>query len=189
MPDLPTIKAQLLESRFLATGVPAVAGAGVYAFFLKTTGALPGLSLEPSGLLYVGMTESSFEARNHFEHRHSGFSTLRRTLGALLKTSLRLRPIPRGDGRLLSNVRHYRFTDEDELRLTEWMQTHLTCGFAAIGEGIRAVERSLIVELRPPLNLVGWPNPQRRSLHAAKDACRQEAECAIAETGVAGVTG
>lgn len=181
MSDLPTIKAQLLESRFSAAEVPAEAGAGVYAFFLRTAGALPGVSIAPSGLVYVGMTESSLEVRNHFEHRHSGFSTLRRTLGALLKTPLRLRAIPRGDGRLLSNVRHYRFAGEDERRLTEWMKTHLTYGFVAIGEGIRAVERTLIAELCPPLNLVGWPNPQRKFLHAAKDACRKEAGHVIAE--------
>jgi len=96
-----------------------------------------------------------------------------------IANSLRLRTVPRGNGRLLSNVRHYRFIDEDERRLTEWMQTHLTYGFAAISEGIRAVERSLIVELRPPLNLVGWPNPQRI---IARGEGRMQAERAFAET-------
>lgn len=77
------------------------------------------------GLLYVGMTDQGLDARNHFQHLHSGFSTLRRSLGALLKEALRLRAIPRGSGSIKSNVRNYRFTDEGERALSDWMNRHL----------------------------------------------------------------
>ena len=41
-----------------------VGGEGVYAFFLAEPGALPGLSIEPSGLIYLGKS-SDLQARNH----------------------------------------------------------------------------------------------------------------------------
>ena len=55
-------------------------------------------------------------------------------------------------------------------------KAHLTYGFVVVSNDIcGAVERALIAELRPPLNLTGWPNPQRRSLRALRDVCRKEA--------------
>jgi GIY-YIG catalytic domain-containing protein len=108
VPDFSTVKAQLLDPRrrYRAGDIPAVDGAGVYALFLAAPGALAGVSIEPLGLIYVGMTESSLEMRNHFAHRDSGFSTLRRSLGSLLKAELTgrrayrrpmLREIPRSE--------------------------------------------------------------------------------------------
>jgi hypothetical protein len=158
-----------------AEEIPAVDGAGIYAFYLSSPGELAGVSIEPYGLLYLGMTDSSLEVRNHFNHEHSGFSTLRRSPGALLKPSLALRAIPRGSGSSPTNVTNYRFRAADELRLTEWMKTHLTYGFVVVSHDIRAVELALIDKLRPPLNLTDWPNRQRRSLRALRDVCRQEA--------------
>jgi hypothetical protein len=175
MTDIPTIRAHLLGTQYRAEEIPPVDGAGIYAFYLSSPGELPGVSIEPSGLIYLGMTDSSLEVRNHFNHEHSGFSTLRRSLGALLKTSLALRAIRRGSGPSRTNVQNYRFRDADELRLTEWMKAHLTYGFAVVSHDIRAAERGLIAELRPPLNLTDWPNPQRRTLRALRDVCRQEA--------------
>ena len=65
--------------------MPRVDGAGIYAFFLTDPALLHGIHIETSGPLYLGKTESSLDARNHFTHKHSGFSTLRRSLGAILK--------------------------------------------------------------------------------------------------------
>jgi len=175
MTNIAGIKAQLLGRQYRAEEIPAVDGAGIYAFHLTTPGAFSGVGIESAGIIYLGMTDSSLEVRNHFTHAHSGFSTLRRSLGALLKTSLALRAIRRGSGPSRTNVQNYRFRDADERRLTEWMTANLTYGFAAVGHGTRAVERALIAELRPPLNLTYWPNPQRRSLRALRNICRQEA--------------
>jgi hypothetical protein len=58
-------------------------------------------------VLYVGMTESSLEVRNHFTHKHSGFSTLRRSLGALLRHELGLWPIPQRAGTV--EIQRYEF--------------------------------------------------------------------------------
>jgi hypothetical protein len=170
---LASIRAQLLEPRDRADAIPN--SAGVYAFHLAAPEALPGVGIGPCGVVYLGMTDSSLKVRDHFGHRHSGFSTLRRTLGAVLTTSLLLQAIPRGDGRSPSNVQHYRFRDEDESRLTDWMTAHLTFGFALVVDNTRMVERALIVDLCPPLNLVGWPNPQGKHLRALRSTCWEEA--------------
>jgi hypothetical protein len=173
MLPLSTIKDRLSGIRYRANAIAG--GAGVYACFLAAPGALAGLSVEPSGLIYLGRT-SNLEVRNNFAHRDSGFSTLRRSLGALLKEELRLQAIPRGDVPLRNNWRYYRFREEDEQRLTDWMIAHLTYGFAIVGDDIKTVEQALIAELRPPLNLTGWPtNPQEPYLRKLRDACRDEA--------------
>jgi hypothetical protein len=136
MPDLPTIKAQLLKAWFSATEIPAVAGVCVCAFFLKTAGALHDLSIEPSGLIYLGMTESSLEVPNHFEHR------AQRTLDA-----------PPHTRRAIEDIAAVAAGSSQRWAIAE--QCTALTAFFVIGEDIRAVERSLIVELRPPLNLVG----------------------------------
>jgi hypothetical protein len=174
--DISAIKAQLLGKKYRAEDIPAIDAAGIYVFNLETPSELAGVNIDASGgPIYLGMTDSSLKQRLHFTHEHSGFSTLRRTLGALLKTSLNLRAIPRGSGPSQTNVQNYRFPDEDERRLTDWMNCHLTYGFAVIANDITAVEQALTRELRPPLNLTGWPNPQRQYVRTLRDACRLEA--------------
>ena len=174
MVPLSTIKGRLLGTRYRADAVAGVGGEGVYAFFLAEPGALAGLSIEPSGLIYLGKS-SNLEARNHFAHRDSGFSTLRRSLGALLKEELRLQAIPRGPWRSRNDLRYHRFRDKDEQRLTDWMIAHLTYGFAVVADDLKAVEQALITELRPPLNLIGWPNPQEPYLRTLRNVSRDEA--------------
>lgn len=92
---------------------------GVYAFYLSSDRSqLQLLQLDENGLLYIGMTEDSFQARNHFTHTHSGFSTFRRSLGALLKEDLGLRAQPRSGGSSPNNIDCYRFHPEGEAALS-----------------------------------------------------------------------
>jgi hypothetical protein len=72
MTNIPTIRAQLLGTQYRADDIPAVDSAGIYAFYLSSPGELAGVSIEPSGLIYLGMTDSSLDVRNHFNHEHSG---------------------------------------------------------------------------------------------------------------------
>jgi hypothetical protein len=56
------------------------------------------------------------------------------------------------------------------------MIAHLTYGFAVVADDLKAVEQALITELRPPLNLIGWPNPQEPYLlRTLRNVCRDEA--------------
>jgi hypothetical protein len=121
------------------------------------------------------MTESSLDSRNHFEHDNSGFSSLRRTLGALLKSKLRLRAIPRAQGPSKTNVTNYRFTEAGERKLTKWMKQNLMYSYTPVKLDIISREKDLIKSLEPPLNLTGWRNPQRNDLKLLRAKCRDEA--------------
>jgi hypothetical protein len=121
------------------------------------------------------MTDSSLDARCHFNHAHSGFSTLRRSLGAFLKERLALRAVPRGPGPSPTNVRNYRFESDGETRLTEWMRENLLYAHVPLNQEIADTERDLIRSTEPPLNLTGWPNPQKELIQDRRRACVEEA--------------
>jgi hypothetical protein len=148
---------------------------GVYAFSIVDPTALACIEIGPSGLLYVGMTESSLEVRNHFGHKDSSFSSLRRTLGAILKQPLDLHAKVRGNGLSNQDKRCYHFGADGEEKLTAWMKKNLEYGYEAVAKNISARERELIRSLQPPLNLTEWPNPQRKFLMDLRKACRVSA--------------
>lgn len=152
-----------------------ISSAGAYAVLLAAPASLPTVVPGRDGLLYVGMTDQGLDARNHFQHAHSGFSTLRRSLAAVLKEALNLKAIPRGPGSSKTNVRNYRFTDKGERVLTEWMNRNLLLTQVAVDADLSAFEADLIALLEPPLNLKGWPNPQRDMVKRLRAACAAEA--------------
>jgi hypothetical protein len=89
----------LAAPEYAADEVPICNGIGLYGLVLRDHAALAEINVEKHNILYIGMTESTLMGRNHFLHLDSSFSTLRRSLGALLKTELKLLAIPRGAGR------------------------------------------------------------------------------------------
>lgn len=168
-------------SEFLAGAAPppeapVIPSPGVYAFLLHNAASLPEIAPGRDGLLYVGMTDDGLDARNHLQHAHSGFSTLRRSLGALLKAELGLRAIPRAPGASRSNVVNYRFTPAGEQALSGWMESNLLIAQSPLTGNILAIEKNIIRLLEPPLNLTGWPNPQRAYLKHLRSLCVAEAE-------------
>ena len=97
--------------------LPELHGAGLYAFYLNDPEQLAPIETGENGLVYIGMTQDDLHVRNHLLHQISGFSTLRRSFGALLKTRLNLVAIARGRGSSESNFRNYCFTPDGEQRL------------------------------------------------------------------------
>jgi hypothetical protein len=156
--------------------VRAPARPGVYAWFLDEASALPTLPDQGHDPIYVGMSSNLTQRgdETHFRSGESGFSTLRRSLGALVKEELRLSAQPRGTGSSPQNYRCYRFDDVGEERLTDWMRDHLRVGIAPI-ENPETVEGELIALAEPPLNLTRWPNPHRAVIKALRKACADEA--------------
>jgi hypothetical protein len=185
MADLLRLKSQLLGARYGADDTTSDDGAGVYAFFLAGPTVLAGMRIEPRGLIYVGAADSSGDVRDQFAYADSGFSTLRRSLGALLKEQLRLNAIPRGL-RQPETTRNYRFCDGSEQRLTLWMRANLRYGFVVLPREVKSVARALIADLGPPLNLIHWPNPQGPYLRALRAICRDEAHNAGRSPGSPG---
>jgi hypothetical protein len=142
---------------------------GVYGLFVQ---AYDGSAENPSyidewELFYIGMTADGSGARDHFAYSHSGLSSPRRSLGALLKDKLKLRAIPRGRGKSKNDFANYRLEPQGELALTRWMYEHVKVSHVPVAEGkqqIHDIEKRLIALLKPPLNLRGKPRC-RRCLH------------------------
>jgi hypothetical protein len=154
----------------------APAEAGVYALFLAPTACLPGVEPPEGGLLYVGKSRNLAErdVDTHFATGHSGFSTVRRSLGALLRVKLDLKPVPRGTSASESNYRNYKFEDDGESRLTDWMRTNLEVAAIAATD-YAMLEDALITDLQPVLCLKGWPNPNAAEIKSARKRCVEAA--------------
>jgi len=154
---------------------------GVYAFYLRNPGALGRLTTRPDELLYIGKTTNLKErGETHAANGGNGFSTVRRSLGALLIDELGLRPRPRGAAASPKDFTSYRFDPPGEQRLAAWMREHLTgASYCHLKPG--DLEAALIAAACPPLNidqpmkaqaLPSWrPNPHAPALSAARKHC------------------
>jgi hypothetical protein len=165
----------MFDQQYRWDELPQADGPGVYVYFLRDQDALPPIQVASSSILYVGMTASSLDSRCHFNHSHSGFSTFRRSLGAILKQTLDLKAQPRSSGRSSSNTQNFRFDEDGEAQLIEWMRDNLRYAHSAVDENVQAVEADLIRSLEPPLNLTGWKNPQKPLIQDLRRVCVREA--------------
>ncbi|WP_084398463.1 GIY-YIG nuclease family protein [Henriciella aquimarina] len=152
-------------------------GSGFYAIYLKANADLPFIGLPEDRLLYIGMTQSGFSERDHFEPKrgHSGGCTLRRSLGAILKYRLNLSARRRSAGASQTAYTHYRFDPRGEQTLSEWMQGALYLARVPFGENVDLAEARLIRAFTPPLNLTGWANPQAELIKRFRRECMNEA--------------
>ncbi len=156
------------------------ASMGIYAIYLRPGRQLGSVPPNPDGLLYVGRTKSSLldrDARTHFATGKTSSSTLRRSLGAILKADLDLTAVARGSGGTRKDATHYRFVAAGEDRLTTWMLDSLLMAVAQTEDPVGA-EKTAIQAMRPPLNLTGlkpWVNPQAQHIKALRKLCADEA--------------
>lgn len=108
-------------------------------------------------IIYIGKTEKSLKSRDahtHFKSGKTGSSTLRRSLGAVLINDLDLKPIPRSASE--TRMRNYKFIEESENQLTDWMIKNLTLSFYIIHDGKRIIRRAefeIIKAIEPILNI------------------------------------
>lgn len=149
---------------------------GLYAIFAASPGCLPDIVLPETGLVYIGQS-GHLAQRNHFKpnNGHSGFSSPRRSLGSILKTELSLIAEPRAAGRSETNYKNFRFAGYGEERLSEWMHQNLLCAICRFDGDIASIEKRLIEDYEPPLNLTGWRNPQKTRIQGLRNACKEEA--------------
>lgn len=149
---------------------------GVYGIYLRSQGSLLPFTAEVGGLVYIGMS-SNLAAREfdtHFSSTNTGFSTFRRSVGAIKKFELQLQAQPRGSGSSPRDFTSYRFHADGEQRLTSWMLENLMVG-AHVSERYKLIECQLIANLRPVLNLSKWPNPHRAEIMQLRKRCADEA--------------
>ena len=153
---------------------------GIYAIYLRQGSSLAPFSPRTDAPIYVGSTSNLAEREfeTHFGDEKTGFSTLRRSFGALLRDLLRLKAIPRSKGPSETNVRNYKFDSEGEKRLTLWMAENLEVGFCPFPSEYEQIEKDLISVFEPILNLKGWQNPNRAQIKRLRKICADEARSA-----------
>lgn len=125
-------------------------------------------------VLYIGKDESSIQKRvskQHLLKNRTGSSTFRRSVGALLREDLELRPQPRSpkpsDSKRFTN---YKFHPAGEDSLTEWIASNIrVCPVPSPNPVSK--EKDLIRQHQPPLNLTGWPNPDGPIVRAKRKHC------------------
>ena len=156
-----------------------------YAVYVRSGQELTAHGILLSGLIYIGESKRR-ERRGPLQDQYSGSCSLRRTLGALLKEELGLRAVPSGNGRTERDFINYGFTDDDEMKLTDWIEQNLEVRPLPLGDdrGVtrsnRAPKRDAIRAMQPTLCITGWPNPYVTSLRALRRICANEARAAKA---------
>jgi hypothetical protein len=153
-------------------------GRGLYALRTSAEGSHD-LGLEPDlGIIYIGKAERSLRGRDlgqHFADGKTGWSTLRRSLAALLAEDLDLTPMPRNPTKPGAYDR-FALEPESDTRLTAWMIEHLRIAFWPAPSGIHLglIEEALISRLAPPLNLT-FPTPDTHRIKSARAAMARRA--------------
>ena len=165
----------LCDNRFYPDDIPDKSAPGIYAIFAETPDCLPCIVLPPSRLVYIGQS-GNLAKRNHFKAEHSGFSSPRRSFGALLKSALCLTAEPRSLGSSPKNYKNYRFGGDGETRLSAWMRRSLMCTLYPFDGDPKMLEKRLIKENEPPLNLTVWSNPQKARIQIQRRVCKEEAK-------------
>lgn len=133
---------------------------GIYAFMLNEAGDL-GIFGSSGQIIYVGLSEKSLNSRDSKTHNMSGqtgWSSLRRSLGAILKTQLNLTAIKRDKNPTKIRPDKYKFDEEGEQRLTQWMAENLKLGYWTIEtplalKVLRKEEELVILKTKPTLDL------------------------------------
>ena len=144
---------------------------GLYAIFLRPRCQLLPITPGDDGLLFIGATRDGLCARDHFTE-NSGLSTLRRSLGAILRKHLWLQPCPRASGAGDASTRNYAFAVDGEAILSRWMRANLLVSALPLpGKDLAMLEDDVIARLTPPLNLAGWENPQRPLIKRMRADC------------------
>jgi hypothetical protein len=131
-------------------------------------------------LLYIGKTESSQEERDvgeHLANGKTGQSTPRRSLGALLREQLNLRPQPRSHSEMSEKrFTNYKFDEAGEEALTAWMKKHLGLGFCELAEltvhELESTREEPNQVGKTSLNILNNPEgPYRSRLESARKHC------------------
>jgi hypothetical protein len=158
---------------------------GLYAFILSDKSNLKEFG-KGRQVIYVGKAEDSLTKRDlktHFVDKKTGRSTLRRSIGAILKTAFNFTAYTRNGTLKQVAIDNYRFDNESETRLTFWMKENLEIGYweydeLAENRELYDIEKDLIIKLRPTLDLDGRTkkyNIYAENLTALRQICKDEA--------------
>ena len=156
---------------------------GIYAFFLSPNASL-GKFGNGGQLIYIGISENlnGRDTEQHLTDGKTGWSTLRRSIGAILKTDLKLKAVKRNKNSKKLRADKYKFSDEGEKKLTKLMLSNLEMGYwystsHLSNENLRKEEEKLIIRLKPTLDLdkrTKKYNPFANELDKLRKICKNE---------------
>lgn len=134
---------------------------GIYTFFfIGDDFPILGNKVSKNQIIYIGKTESSQEkrdAKTHFTSGKTGSSTVRKSIGSLLCSTMKLTPVPRNSIDYGKNrFSHFKFDEESEMKITEWMANNLALSFyeyPKTKKEIEHLESELIDAIVPVLNI------------------------------------
>jgi hypothetical protein len=163
---------------------------GIYAFFfIGTDFPLLEDAVKRHQIIYIGKTESSQEKRNaktHFTTGKTGSSTVRKSIGSLLCSQERLKPIHRNDSdHENGRFSHFKFDLKSEEIISEWMKNNLALSFyeyPANKQLIEKLETEIIRELKPVLN-IDYKNPNNPYTMQIKQLRKSCAAIALKQSG------
>ena len=158
---------------------------GLYAFFLPNGSSLKAFG-KGSQIIYVGKAEDSLRQRDlntHFKDNRTGYSTLRRSIGSILKKELNAIAFSRNGTLKKPNIDNYIFDTKAERKLSDWMNKNLLIGYweynhAIETKSLRDIEVELIIELKPTLDLdqrTRKYNIYKEQLIELRQVCKDEA--------------
>lgn len=133
---------------------------GNHIMVLREGTSLPEIGIEPIytlvdcegclfRVIYTGLASESLQDRAYeqqFTGNNAGRSTLRKSLGSLMG----FKKIPRDKNKLENGKT--KFEEQDEATLSAWMKSNLILFYKG-GENFDDVEKELIRDLNPPLNI------------------------------------
>ena len=157
---------------------------GIYCFRLSNDSKLKNFG-SSGDVLYVGIAKESLNSRDiktHFNSKRTGTSTLRRSLGAILKFDFKLIALPRSKNKTDQDIYCYKFNSDEEEKITEWMKNNLQVGYCVIEnveyDKLRELEVEVIKSLKPSLDLdrrTRHLNVHAFELDKLRKICQEEA--------------
>ena len=156
---------------------------GIYAFFLSDNSNLDEFGIGRQ-VIYIGIAKHSLHDRDfnqHFKTGKTGSSTLRRSVGAILKCKQKFTAIPRGGVNDRKRFENYKFVEEQ--KLTDWMLLNLEIGYwtptkIISYQDLRDTEKQVTIVLKPTLDLDNRTrmfNPLAGKLDKLRKICINEA--------------
>ena len=142
-------------------------------------------------VIYVGKAEEYIADRFYDNHLNPirNFSTLRRSIGAVLKEELSLSALPKIDskGNIIADkkkaCRQYRFDEDGELKINQWMINNLEFGFIELDSiiDIKDKEDNCKEIIKPCLNCKNDKsyNIYYSEIKKLRGYCRKEAKVAL----------
>lgn len=133
---------------------------GIYGIFLMPGKIIKIMDILPDALLlYIGISKNLYrrDFKQHFTVGRTGSSSFRRALGAVLKSELILTSIPRGVEQDEHRYSKYRFSEESEVILSNWMKENLIIGYWCAPltwsiKDLRVAEFDLTTKYKPVLD-------------------------------------